>query len=412
MTSRKTSRALATSATRRRRSHLPSSRRTTALRSRCATLVCSACTPPARPPTARFAAQAYNFLEEEDLGAANESVMSLSEAAKPIEVEEAYPEVAEAGAAPLDFVEECVETDASAPTDLPYWACTYCNIHSPASVVKCASTGKWFCNSKAPGLPASCIIYHLVRSKHNEVVLHKESPLGEITLECFLTGTKNVFQLGAPRPPLPAGAPPATATPSPPDHAPPAPCRPPYSPTHPPRLGAGFVPVKEDLVVLLARDTEVHSSEYDWDLTKWAPLVQEKELVQWLVKRPSDAEALRARPCNVAQINKLEELWRTNPDATLNDVADSDGSRDDSEPCTPLALLHPCTRHTLPQHTFTPPCRQPERLGAHRGADALRGRLPVPEHHGASGQARGRLRQADEGGADAGGGHRALGHGA
>ena len=200
MTSRKTSRALATSATRRRRSHLPSSRRTTALRSRCATLVCSACTPPARPPTARFAAQAYNFLEEEDLGAANESVMSLSEAAKPIEVEEAYPEVAEAGAAPLDFVEECVETDASAPTDLPYWACTYCNIHSPASVVKCASTGKWFCNSKAPGLPASCIIYHLVRSKHNEVVLHKESPLGEITLECFLTGTKNVFQLGAPRP--------------------------------------------------------------------------------------------------------------------------------------------------------------------------------------------------------------------
>lgn len=222
------------------------------------------------------------------MGAANESVMSLSEAAKPIEVEEAYPEVVEAGA-PLDFVEECVETDASAPTDLPYWACTYCNIHSPASVVKCASTGKWFCNSKAPGLPASCIIYHLVRSKHNEVVLHKESPLGEITLECFLTGTKNVFQLG-------------------------------------------FVPVKEDLVVLLARDTEVHSSEYDWDLTKWAPLVQEKELVQWLVKRPSDAEALRARPCNVAQINKLEELWRTNPDATLNDVADSDGNLNDSEP--------------------------------------------------------------------------------
>ena len=36
-----------------------------------------------------------------------------------------------------------------------------------------------------------------------------------------------------------------------------------------------FVPVKEDLVVLLARDTEVSHSEYDWDLSKWAPLVQE-----------------------------------------------------------------------------------------------------------------------------------------
>ena len=161
------------------------------------------------------------------MGAANESVISLSEAAKPIEVEEAYPEVAEAGgAAPLDFVEDiCVETDASAPTDLPYWACTYCNIHSPASVVKCAATGKWFCNSKVPGLPASCIIYHLVRSKHNEVVLHKESPLGEITLECFLTGGKNVFQLG-------------------------------------------FVPVEDDLVVLLRRDVDINRDEYDWDLSK------------------------------------------------------------------------------------------------------------------------------------------------
>ena len=129
--------------------------------------------------------------------------------------------------------------------------------------------------------------------------------------------------------------------------------------------------------MLLARDTEVHSSEYDWDLTKWAPLVQEKELVQWLVKRPSDAEALRARPCNVAQINKLEELWRTNPDATLNDVADNDGNRDDSEPCTPLhhhTLTHPYTpSHLLTRShsTCMPPCRQPERLGARCGADAL-----------------------------------------
>ena len=144
------------------------------------------------------------------MAASAEPAPPPSEATKPLEVEEAYPEavVPESGAAPLDFVEECVDADSSAPSDLPYWACTYCNIHSPASVVKCAATGKWFCNSKVPGLPASCIVYHLVRSKHNEVVLHKESPLGEITLECFLTGTKNVFQLGA-RPAPPRTAPPA-----------------------------------------------------------------------------------------------------------------------------------------------------------------------------------------------------------
>ena len=137
-----------------------------ALRSRCTTLLRSLnpCAAAHRAHT-QFAAQAYNFLEEEeeDVGAGNESAMPHSEAAKPIEVEEGYPEEVEAGAAPLDFVEECVETEGGeGPTDLPYWACTYCNIHSPASVVKCASTGKWFCNSKAPGLPASCIVYHLV----------------------------------------------------------------------------------------------------------------------------------------------------------------------------------------------------------------------------------------------------------
>ena len=109
--------------------------------------------------------QAYNFLEEEDDVGSKEPLEPHDESllSKPLEVEEAYPEAGEAerDAAPLDFV-ECVEVDSSAPTELPYWACTYCNIHSPASVVKCASTGKWFCNSKAPGLPASCIVYHLV----------------------------------------------------------------------------------------------------------------------------------------------------------------------------------------------------------------------------------------------------------
>jgi hypothetical protein len=35
---------------------------------------------------------------------------------------------------------------------------------------------------------------------------------------------------------------------------------------------------------------QVSPAEYDWDLSKWVPLVQEKEIVQWLVKKPSDAE--------------------------------------------------------------------------------------------------------------------------
>ena len=196
------------------------------------------------------------------------------------------------GSASLNFEDDTlsfVEDGEVAPAELPYWKCEYCNVHMPEAVVKCCATGKWFCNYKPPGLPASCIVYHLVRSKHSEVMLHKESPLGEIKLECFLTGATNVFQLG-------------------------------------------FVPVKEDLVVLLARDVEVPRDEYDWDLSKWSPLVQEKELVQWLVKKPSDAEALRARPCNAQLINQLEELWRTQPSATLNDVMSVEGALGDDEP--------------------------------------------------------------------------------
>lgn len=249
--------------------------------------------------------QAFNFVDDDDDYADLRGVASSCSGTRDVlsglatagvDLDDGYEQHPGEAAANLNFVEDDGGEDG-AVAELPYWKCEYCNVHTPAAVVKCCATGKWFCNYKPAGLPASCIIYHLVRSKHNEVMLHKESPLGEITLECFLTGTKNVFQLG-------------------------------------------FVPVKEDLVVLLARDTEVSHSEYDWDMSKWAPLVQEKEFVQWLVKKPSDAEALRARPCNVAQINKLEELWRTNPAAQLQDVVLGEGGTlSDAEP-TPVQMLY------------------------------------------------------------------------
>ncbi|CAE7824692.1 UPF1, partial [Symbiodinium necroappetens] len=62
--------------------------------------------------------------------------------------------------------------------------------------MKCRGDGKWFCNVRLPGLPSSCIILHLVRAKQKEVSLHPESTLGEITLECYNCGQRNVFLLG------------------------------------------------------------------------------------------------------------------------------------------------------------------------------------------------------------------------
>lgn len=72
---------------------------------------------------------------------------------------------------------------------------SYCGIHSPASVVQCLICNKWFCNSRG-NTSASHIVNHLVRAKHKEVILHKESPLGETVPECYICGGKNVFMLG------------------------------------------------------------------------------------------------------------------------------------------------------------------------------------------------------------------------
>eukprot|EP01025_Chloroclados_australasicus_P031642 TRINITY_DN3197_c1_g1_i1.p1 TRINITY_DN3197_c1_g1~~TRINITY_DN3197_c1_g1_i1.p1 ORF type:complete len:1086 (-),score=127.84 TRINITY_DN3197_c1_g1_i1:961-3822(-) len=164
--------------------------------------------------------------------------------------------------------------------DLPEYACAYCGIHNPACVVQCLKSGKWFCNGRI-STSGSCIVQHLVRSKNKEVRLHKDSPLGDTILECYITGSRNVFSLG-------------------------------------------FVPVKtENTVVLLARDVTANTpevKELNLDLSLWEPIIEDRAFVSWLVKTPSDQEVLRARHVSVEQINRLEELWKTHAGATVEDL--------------------------------------------------------------------------------------------
>ncbi len=42
----------------------------------------------------------------------------------------------------------------------------------------------------------ACACAAQVRSKNKEVKLHKDSPLGDTVLECYVTGSRNVFALG------------------------------------------------------------------------------------------------------------------------------------------------------------------------------------------------------------------------
>ncbi|KAG8760807.1 hypothetical protein FRC14_001835 [Serendipita sp. 396] len=165
-----------------------------------------------------------------------------------------------------------------APVDLPPHACSYCGIHNPASVVKCLVCSKWFCNSRGNS-SASHIVHHLVRAKHKEVVLHSEGPLGDTTPECYTCGSKNVFMLG-------------------------------------------FIPAKSDtVVVLLCRQPcATLSKDNSWNPALWSPLIDDRSFLSWLVKPPSETEQLRARQITYSQINKLEDLWRDNTNATLEDL--------------------------------------------------------------------------------------------
>ncbi|KLU86519.1 regulator-nonsense transcripts 1 [Magnaporthiopsis poae ATCC 64411] len=176
--------------------------------------------------------------------------------------------------------------------ELPAHACAYCGIHSPACVVKCLGCKKWFCNSRG-NTSSSHIINHLVRARHKEVQLHPESTLGDTILECYNCGVRNVFLLG-------------------------------------------FIPAKSDtVVVLLCRQpcaANPSSKDMSWDISRWSPLLDERNFLSWLVAVPSDAEQLRARHLTPPMIAKLEELWKEDANATVQDLEKNDQIDDEPHP--------------------------------------------------------------------------------
>ena len=163
---------------------------------------------------------------------------------------------------------------------LPSTSCAYCGVHDPSTLVNCNICKRWFCNSRG-NTSGSHIINHMVRAKHKEVTLHKDGPLGETVLECYSCGVRNVFVLG-------------------------------------------FIPAKADsVVVLLCRQpcaAQNSLKDMNWEQEQWRPLISDRQLLNWLVKVPSDAEQLRARQITGMQINKLEDLWKENIDAEFQDL--------------------------------------------------------------------------------------------
>ena len=59
---------------------------------------------------------------------------------------------------------------------------------------------------------------------------------------------------------------------------------------------------------------------YFRDPEQWKPLIDDRAVLPWLVRVPTEAEQLRARQISAQQINKLEELWKDTPTATFDDL--------------------------------------------------------------------------------------------
>jgi regulator of nonsense transcripts 1 len=73
------------------------------------------------------------------------------------------------------------------------------------------------------------------------------------------------------------------------------------------------------------------NKDADWDTSQWQPLIEERSFLSWLVKKPSEQEVLRARRITGRQVTKLEDLWKTDPNATLDDL-DKPGVEEEAMP--------------------------------------------------------------------------------
>ncbi|KAH9251065.1 hypothetical protein BASA81_011125 [Batrachochytrium salamandrivorans] len=159
----------------------------------------------------------------------------------------------------------------------PAWACRYCGVSSPNCVTKCLESNKYFCNGSG-GSTASHIVQHMVRAHNREICLHPDSVLGETIVECFNCASRNAFNMG-------------------------------------------FLPKGDGVVILLCRNCLGIGAlkELGWDHEAWMPVVKDRALVPWLVAVPDSSEPAFSLP-SASQIERLETLWKSEPNATMEDL--------------------------------------------------------------------------------------------
>lgn len=164
---------------------------------------------------------------------------------------------------------------------IPPWACCYCLNDDVTAVAQCAVCKRWFCNSQCKS--RSHIIQHLIYNDHRSIILHPDGliPMAKDTpLSCLNNAQHtNVFSLGI------------------------------------------IQSVNGDYTII-CRDNCLDRSrlkEIGWDADSWTHIIQNRHFVDSILSN-GPPEGQFTIPVSQKEIQTLESLWKTNPQATIYDI--------------------------------------------------------------------------------------------
>lgn len=79
----------------------------------------------------------------------------------------------------------------------------------------------------------------------------------------------------------------------------------------------------------------------DWDLSQWQPLIEDRSLLNWLVKAPGETELSRSRHVTLSMITRLEETWKKDPKAKMNSEGKLNDAMEDEAVRKAQEMPHP-----------------------------------------------------------------------
>ncbi len=193
------------------------------------------------------------------------------------------PGEAERKAAEKKFLEGEEETSAGASRNLARSKCAYCQNTDHKCLGQCMECKQYFCNTVLSEI-GSHLVVHLVRAKHRQVRLHKDSSLGHLVFECLFCRKRNVFTLG-------------------------------------------FAPHWEDKrtdVIMCCRDYSCLSQEYisnhGLKVSEWEPIIKEKRFVDFLLQSKPPGQTPGTITPTIKAIYEYENSFQAGKRLTMDEV--------------------------------------------------------------------------------------------